>query len=196
MTEIEIAAETTYRQRKYGAERDAFDPIVVSGFRSALPHGDASPKKLRAGDLLTIDMGCVYEGYHSDMTRTVGIGRLSSESKKIYRTVLDAQLRAIESARSGMRSSQLDAVARDHIRENGYEKYFQHSLGHGVGLQIHEQPRISVQSTSTLAENNVVTIEPGVYVPALGGVRIEDIVVIRKNGSEILTRSPKELIIL
>ena len=194
--ELDIAAEITYRHRKYGADGDAFEQIVASGERSALPHGRPTAKKLRHGEFITIDLGCVYQGYHSDMTRTVAIGKPTSEAKKIYNTVLDAQRKAIGAAKSGMKTKELDAVARNFIKAQGYEKYFRHSLGHGIGLQIHESPRISVQSKYILQEGNVVTIEPGVYVPNLGGVRIEDDVVITNGHCEVLNRSPKELIIL
>lgn len=196
ITEIDIAAEITFRHRKSGADGDAFEPIVASGPRGALPHAHPTPRKIRRGEFLTIDMGCIYQGYHSDMTRTVSIGSPNRDARKIYRIVLDAQVRAVDAARSGMKTSDLDAVARNHIRKNGYSQYFRHSLGHGVGLQIHESPRISMQSRSALAAGNVITIEPGIYIPNIGGVRIEDIVVIRENGCDVLTRSPKDLLIL
>jgi Xaa-Pro aminopeptidase len=194
--EQDISAEISYRQRMYGADGDAFETIVASGERGALPHGRASMKKIASRELVTLDFGCVYGGYHSDMTRTVAVGRPHPEAKKIYYTVLDAQLRAIGAARSGVKTGDLDAVARGFIRKEGYERYFRHSLGHGLGLQIHEPPRISVLSTSTLQAGNVVTIEPGVYIAGLGGVRIEDDVVIRNDHCEVLNRSPKELIVL
>lgn len=194
--ELDIAAEISYRQRKYGAEGDAFETIVASGERGALPHGRASMKKIARREMVTLDFGCVYRGYHSDMTRTVSVGRPLPEARKIYRAVLDAQLRAVEAARSGMKTGDLDAVARTCIRREGYDRYFRHSLGHGLGLQIHEPPRISVLSTSTLQAGNVVTIEPGVYIAGLGGVRIEDDIVIRSDHSEVLNHSPKELIVL
>ncbi|MDI6766272.1 MAG: aminopeptidase P family protein [Bacteroidota bacterium] len=194
--EVDIAAEITYRHRKLGADGDAFPPIVASGERSALPHGCASDKILKNGELVTLDFGCVYQGYHSDMTRTFALGRPKADVKIIYQTVLDAQMKAIEAARSGIKAKDLDAVARDYIKQKGYEKYFRHSLGHGIGLQIHEQPRLSVLSKATLEVGNVVTIEPGIYVPNLGGVRIEDDVVITNGFCEILNKSPKELLIL
>jgi Xaa-Pro aminopeptidase len=194
--ELEIAAEISYIQRTYGAEGDAFDTIVASGVRSALPHGRATTKKIARGDLVTLDFGCVYEGYHSDMTRTVAVGRASSEAKKIYHLVLEAQERAIESARAGQKTKDLDAVARNIIRKGGYDRYFRHSLGHGIGLQIHEAPRISVQGRGVLETGNVVTIEPGIYLPGVGGVRIEDDVLIKEGGCSILNRSPKKLLIL
>ena len=194
--EIDIAAEISYRHLKHGASGDGFSAIVVSGDRSAIPHGKPSDKKFKNGELITIDMGCVYQGYHSDMTRTIALGRPKSEAKKIYQIVLSAQLRAIEAARDGIKTKEIDATARNYIKEKGYEKYFRHSLGHGIGLQIHEQPRLSVLSKATLETGNVVTIEPGIYIPNFGGVRIEDDIVVTDGHCEILNTSPKELLIL
>lgn len=193
--ELDIAAEISYRQRKHGAEADAFEAIVASGERGALPHGRASSKKIRRGELVTLDFGCVYEGYHSDLTRTVAVGKPMRESKKIYQIVLDAQSRAIEKAASGMLAKDLDAVARSYIKKMGYERYFNHSLGHGIGLQIHEPPRISSMSKARLQTGNVITIEPGIYIPKFGGVRIEDDVLITNGQCEVLNRSPKKLLI-
>ncbi|MBI1806760.1 MAG: aminopeptidase P family protein [Ignavibacteria bacterium] len=194
--EQEIAAEISYLQRKHGAEADAFETIVASGERSALPHGRASSKKFQRGELITLDFGCVYEGYHSDMTRTVHLGKPTSEAKKIYSVVLEAQQRAVAAATAGMKTSDLDRVARGYIKKQGYDKFYRHSLGHGIGLQIHEPPRVSVLSTARLETGNVFTIEPGVYIPGFGGVRIEDDVVIHNSQCEVLNRSPKELMIL
>ena len=196
VAELDIAAEISYLHRKYGAEGDGFEPIVVSGERSSLPHGKPSTKKIRLGDLVTLDFGCMVEGYHSDLTRTIAIGNLSPERTRIYNIVLAAQLKSIEAARDGMKSHELDAVARNYIKSQGFEKFFRHSLGHGIGLQIHESPRISAQSKSVLSAGNAVTIEPGIYVPKLGGVRIEDDVIITRGGCKVLSRSPKELIVL
>ncbi|MEK6756961.1 MAG: Xaa-Pro peptidase family protein [Bacteroidota bacterium] len=196
MTELDVAAEIGYLHRKFGAEADAFEPIVASGWRGALPHARASTKKIRSGELVTLDFGCRVEGYNSDLTRTVAVGRPTARARRIYQVVLDAQMRAIEAARRGMTAKVLDGVARSHIRKKGYGKYFSHSLGHGLGLQVHEAPRISSLSKDVLQDGNVVTIEPGIYVPGVGGVRIEDDVVIRDNHPEVLTKSPKELLIL
>ena len=196
VTELDIAAEISYRQRKHGAEADAFETIVASGERSALPHGRATAKPIQNGDIVTLDFGCVFEGYHSDLTRTVVVGKPSPEAKKIYSVVQDAQQRAIDATKSGMKAKDLDAVARRYIRDQGYDKYYRHSLGHGIGLQIHEAPRISVLSPSVLSTGNVVTIEPGIYIPHVGGVRIEDDVVITNGSCEVLTQSPKNLIVL
>ena len=194
--ECDIAAEISYWHRKYGAEYDAFDPIVASGERGALPHARASEKKIRTGEMVVLDFGCRYRGYNSDITRTIAIGNPSSEMKKIYRIVLDAQKKAINAVRSGVTARSIDAVARKHIRENGYGKYFIHSLGHGLGIHVHDPLRVSAISTAVLETGNVVTIEPGIYIPGRGGVRIEDDIVVRENGCDILTTSLKELIIV
>ncbi len=194
--EADIAAELTYRHRKYGADSDAFEPIVASGTQGALPHARASAKKIKHGEMVTLDFGCVYQGYHSDLTRTVAVGKPSKEMHKIYHVVLEAQQKAIETAKSGMTGKELDAVAREHIKQHGYGKYFQHSLGHGIGLQIHEAPKVSFTNSKPMPERSVVTIEPGIYIPNLGGVRIEDDVVLYNSGAEVLNRSPKELIVL
>jgi Xaa-Pro aminopeptidase len=196
MIERDVAAEIGYWHKRYGAQSDAFETIVASGLRGALPHGLASAKKIRNGELVTLDLGCRLDGYHSDLTRTVAIGRPSSRGRKIYRIVLDAQSRAIDAARAGIRASALDRVARNVISREGYGKYFSHSLGHGLGIEIHEQLRLSAQSKDTLRAGNVVTIEPGVYIPGFGGVRIEDDIVIRESNCEVLSIAPKELMIL
>jgi Xaa-Pro aminopeptidase len=194
--EEEVAAEIGYQHRMLGAEGDAFEPIVASGARGALPHARASSKKIRKGEMVTIDMGCRLQGYHSDLTRTVAVGKPSSEMRRIYAVVHEAQQRAIDAAAAGLPCRSLDAVARGVIKRWRYGKYFSHSLGHGLGLQVHERPRLSVLSRDVLQEGNVVTIEPGVYVPGVGGVRIEDDVVIRRDGCEVLNTSPKELLVL
>ncbi len=196
VTEIEIAAEILYRHRKAGAEAEAFEPIVASGPRGALPHARATTKKIKTGELVTLDLGCRYGGYHSDLTRTVALGNPTAEAKTMYAIVLSAQERAIGAARSGLKARALDAVARGHIRKAGYGKFFTHSLGHGLGLQVHEMPRISALSHDVLETGNVITIEPGIYVPGIGGVRIEDDVVIRNDGCEILNKAPKQLMVL
>lgn len=194
--ECDVAAEISYWHRKYGAECDAFDPIVASGWRGALPHARASEKKIQKREMVVIDFGCRYKGYHSDLTRTVCIGNPSAKMKKIYQIVLDAQIKAIDSARSGIKANFLDSVARKHIKQNGFGRYFTHSLGHGLGIHVHDPIRLSQKSKSVLQSGNVVTIEPGIYISGLGGVRIEDDVVIRNNGCDVLTKSDKNLIIL
>lgn len=196
ISELDIAAEISYRNKIHGAEGDAFPIIVASGSRSALPHGQATDRKLKRGDLVTLDFGSRYEGYHSDLTRTVGIGTLCQKAKTIYRVVLDAQLKGLEAAVAGRSAKEVDTAAREHIAKKGFGKYFRHSLGHGLGLQIHEQPRLSQLSKAVLAAGNVVTIEPGIYIPEFGGVRIEDDAIISAGYPEIINKSPKELIIL
>lgn len=196
VSELDIAAELVYQHRKRGAEADAFEPIVASGMRGCLPHARAGTKRIKKGELVTLDFGCRLNGYHSDLTRTVAVGKPGPELRKIYQTVKDAQQRAVEAAKGGMKARDLDAVARMRIKKAGFGRYFTHSLGHGLGLQVHEGPRISAQSADRIQPGNVITIEPGVYVPGVGGVRIEDDVVIRKGYAETLTTSPRELIIL
>ena len=196
LTELDVAAEIAYLHRKLGAEADAFEPIVASGPRGAWPHARASAKRIRSGELVIMDFGCRVDGYHSDCTRTVAVGRPSARLRRMYQIVLDAQLRAVDAARGGMAARNLDAVARSYIKKMGYGKFFPHSLGHGIGLDVHEAPRISWLSKDLLLPGNVVTIEPGVYKPGLGGVRIEDTVIIRENDCSVLNRSPKELLML
>lgn len=196
ISERDVAAEIGYLHKKLGAEGDGFEAIVASGERGAFPHARASGKKLRKGELVTLDFGCRYKGYHSDLTRTVAIGKPSIRAKSVYQAVLGAQLKAIDAARAGLKAKDLDAVARRAIRKSSYGKYFIHSLGHGLGLQVHEAPRLSVASKELLQAGNVVTIEPGIYIPEFGGVRIEDDVVIRNGHCEVLNKSSKELIVL
>jgi Xaa-Pro aminopeptidase len=194
--ELDIAAEISYLHRKFGAEADAFEPIVASGKRGALPHARASAKEIRRGELVTLDFGCRVNGYHSDLTRTVAVGKPGREEKKIYHVVLEAQKRGIEAAVAGAKVKRVDRSARRYIKEQGYGKFFNHSLGHGLGLQVHEMPRVSGASKETLLAGNVITIEPGIYVPGVGGVRIEDDVVVRNGSCEVLNTSPKELLVL
>lgn len=196
MRELDIAAEITYLQRTFGADKDAFQPIVASGKNSAFPHAKASTKKICTGEMVTLDFGCVVNGYHSDMTRTVFIGSPRQKAVKIYKTVLKAQQKTIAAAVPGISVKDLDSVARDFIKDSGYGEYFSHSLGHGIGLQIHEQPKISAYNKAILQAGNVITIEPGIYIPEYGGVRIEDDVVIRDGPPEILNKSTKELTVL
>lgn len=196
VSELDLSAEISYLHKKYGAEKDSFEPIVVSGGRSSLPHGKPSLKKINRGDLVTLDLGCFYKGYCSDLTRTIAVGNPSAQAKKVYNIVLDAQLLAIAAARSGISAKELDGVARSYIRSQGYGDNFGHGLGHGIGLQIHEYPRVSARSTHVLRAGNVLTIEPGIYIPNKFGVRIEDDVVIRDGTCSVLTTSTKELIIV
>lgn len=196
MTEIEVANQLDFYMRSLGASGTSFETIVASGTRSALPHGVASEKMIKQGDLITLDFGCVYQGYVSDITRTFAIGDPGQQLKDIYQIVLEAQKKVLEVAQVGVTGSQLDAVARDFISEAGYGEAFGHSTGHGIGMEIHEGPNISRSNDEPLMEGNVITDEPGIYLAGLGGVRIEDDLVILAEGNRILTQSPKELIIL
>lgn len=196
VTERDLAAEISFRQRKEGAEGDAFDAIVASGARSALPHARASAKKIRNGDFVVLDFGCVVEGYHSDITRTVAVGRASRKMRDLYHIVLRAQEAGIEALRGGRAARDVDASVRDQITREGYGRYFPHSLGHGVGLRVHEPPRLAPHSRDILEAGNVVTVEPGIYIPGRGGIRIEDVVLVTETGRRVLTASPKELMIL
>ncbi len=194
VTELEIAARLTYAMQMLGAEGNSFPPIVASGIHSSMPHAMPSEKKLEYGDFVTLDFGCRYKGYCSDMTRTVVIGKASEKQKHIYHTVLRAQEAALRSVRAGMPGRELDAVAREIIDAAGYEGCFGHSLGHSIGLEVHETPSAGPRSTHTLEDGMLITIEPGIYVQDFGGVRIEDLVVVRKDGCENLTHSTKELL--
>lgn len=192
VTENDVAAELEYFMRKNGAEDKSFETISISGKKTSLPHGVPENIKLQKG-FFTMDFGATVNGYHSDMTRTVCLGKADYEMKKVYNTVLKAQLSALECLKSGMVASDGDKIARDIIYKD-YEGYFGHSLGHSVGLEIHEMPALSPKSQRILVPGNVVTVEPGIYIPSKYGVRIEDLVVIRENGITNLTKSPKELI--
>jgi Xaa-Pro aminopeptidase len=195
-TELEVSNELEFFMRKQGATSSSFDIIVASGLRSALPHGVASDKVIEKGDFVTLDFGALYNGYISDITRTVAVGEPSEQLKEIYQVVLDSQLLALDKVKPGMTGIEADAVARDYIKSKGYGEAFGHSLGHGIGLEVHEGPGLSFRSETVLEEGMVVTIEPGIYVPGVGGVRIEDDIVITAAGNEKLTHSTKELLIL
>ena len=196
MKELDVSAEITYTQKKLGALKDSFEPIVASGWRAALPHGIASNKIIEKGDILTLDFGCVYEGFCSDMTRTVAIGDPGDEIKKIYKIILDAHHKAIDIARSGISSKSVDTAAREYITAHGYGENFGHGLGHGLGIEVHEMPGLSQRMDITLIEDSVVTIEPGIYIEKLGGVRIEDDVILKPDGCIVMNKSPRELIII
>ena len=193
-TEKEIALELEFFMKREGGEANAFDFIVASGKRGALPHGVASSKVVENGELITIDFGTVYQGYHSDITRTIALGEVSDKQKEIYNIVLEAQKKVIEEIKAGMTGVEADKIARDFIAQAGYEDNFGHGLGHGLGLEIHESPRLSKTSDSTLEKGMVVTDEPGIYISGFGGVRIEDDLVITENGCRVLNSAPKELI--
>lgn len=196
MTELEVSNELEFFMRKRGATSSSFDTIVASGVRSALPHGVASDKVIEVGDFVTLDFGAVYNGYISDTTRTVAVGEPSEHLKEIYQVVLDAQLLALEKIKPGMTGKEADAIARDYIASKGYGEAFGHSLGHGIGLEVHEGPGLSFRSDVVLEPGMVITIEPGIYLPNIGGVRIEDDALVTENGLEKLTHSTKELLIL
>ena len=194
VTERDIALEIEYFMKKQGASGLSFDTIAISGARTSLPHGVPTDKRIESGDFVTLDFGCVLEGYCSDMTRTVVVGKASEEQKKIYNTVKTAQQIGLDSIREGMGCADCDKAVRDYITACGYGKYFRHSLGHGVGLLVHELPNLSPRSEFVLKENMVVSCEPGIYIPSFGGVRIEDLVAVTKDGCENLTRVTKDLI--
>ncbi len=192
VSEQEIALRLEYFMRRMGADKTAFDTIVASGPRSALPHGVASSRVIQEGDLVTMDFGAVYCGYHSDITRTIVMGRPQKKQEDIYSIVLEAQMKAISVLRAGVKASDVDRAARDIIEHMGYGEYFGHGTGHGVGLSIHENPSLSLKDDTVLKAGMVVTIEPGIYLPGWGGIRIEDTVLVEDNGCRVLTRSPKE----
>jgi Xaa-Pro aminopeptidase len=192
MRESELAAEIEYRMKLKGAEGPAFETIVASGRRAALPHARASAKRLEADELVILDLGAILAGYASDMTRTVYLGKPGRRVRSLYGAVLEGQQRAIEALRSGVRASDVDAAARRALRRRGFAKYFTHSTGHGVGLEIHEAPRLGRREKTRLQSGCVVTAEPGVYLEGFGGIRIEDTVLVDADGAEILTPSPKD----
>jgi len=194
--EIDVANELEFFMRKNGAISSSFDIIVASGYRSALPHGVATEKVIEKGEFVTLDFGAYYKGYCSDITRTVAVGEVSEELRSIYKIVLEAQLRGMTGIKPGMTGREADALTRDYITGKGYGDYFGHSTGHGIGLEVHEGPGLSVRTDTVLEPGMVVTVEPGIYIPGLGGVRIEDDTVVTKDGNESLTHSPKDLITL
>lgn len=195
MREVDVAAELEYYMRRFGSEKVAFTTIVASGWRSSLPHGSATDKKICAGDFVTLDFGATFGGYRSDITRTICVGRANDEQRKIYNAVLNAQLHGLEVITAGKSGVEVDAAVRERLETAGYGKFFVHGLGHGVGLEIHEEPRLSRLSTcEKLLPNMIVTDEPGVYLANFGGVRIEDTVLVTGDSAQPLTRSPKNLI--
>ena len=196
LTELDVSNELEFFMRKQGATSSSFDTIVASGIRSALPHGVATTKVIEQGDFVTLDFGALYNGYISDMTRTIAVGQPSEKLVEMYNAVLKAQLLAVEKVGPGMTGIEADAIARDYLKSIGYGEAFGHSTGHGIGLEVHEGPGLSCRSSTMLQPNMVVTIEPGVYVPGIGGVRIEDDIIITNSGNELLTHSTKELLIL
>ena len=196
VTEKEIAARLQYLMLHYGAEDMSFDPIVVSGPNGSLPHGVPSEKVMENGELVTMDFGCIYRGYCSDMTRTVAIGHVSDEQRNVYETVLAAQEAGIAAAKAGLTGAEVDGAARKVIEDAGCGPYFTHSFGHGVGVEIHESPNASPANDQPLPAGAVISAEPGIYIPGKLGVRIEDVLYLTEDGCVNLTKAPKELIIL
>ena len=196
LSEREITAEIEYQMTRNGAEGLAFETICVAGSNTSRPHGVPSEYMLKSGDFVTMDFGCKINGYCSDMTRTVALGSVTEEMRKVYETVLEAQLAGEHAAHTGVIGRDMDKAARDIIENAGYGEYFGHGLGHSVGLYIHESPNASPRESRPLPAGTVVTNEPGIYLPGKFGVRIEDMLYITKEGAENLTKAPKNLIIL
>ena len=190
--EWDLAAELEYRMRRKGSERPAFETIVASGARGAFPHARPSGKLLEKCDLVIFDLGAIIEGYAADMTRTVHLGKPGSRVRNLYNAVLDAQQRGLEALQNGRcTSGRVDAAARNVLRRRGLERYFTHSTGHGVGLDIHEAPRLAKGEKTPIRQGSVLTVEPGIYIEGYGGIRIEDTVLVGPNGTEILTPATK-----
>ncbi len=195
--EWDIAVEIEYFYRKSGCSKASFDSIVASGKGSSMPHYTTSMvKRIERGDVLLLDMGCIYNGYNSDLTRTVFMTSIESEFENIYHTVREAQERALERIRPGVLTGSIDGAARDVISRAGYGKAFGHSLGHGLGLEVHELPAVKSKGDARLRKNMILTIEPGIYIPERGGVRIEDMVLVTSNGGEVLTTSSKDITVI
>jgi Xaa-Pro aminopeptidase len=196
MTEVDLAAEIEYRMRRLGADGTAFDTIVASGERTALPHAHPVARRIQGDQLLLIDMGANVAGYASDMTRTFGLGKLDAKIRRMYSAVLESQLAAVAAVKPGITCAQVDRAARSVLRGYGFEKLFVHSTGHGLGLEIHERPRVGRKEATKLEPGMAITIEPGVYQEGIGGIRIEDTVVVTTHGCEILTPTSKDLALL
>ncbi|MBN6186030.1 aminopeptidase P family protein [Aneurinibacillus sp. BA2021] len=196
MTELAVANELDFYMRSLGAAGTSFDTIVASGVRSALPHGVASDKVIESGEMVTLDFGAYYKGYCSDITRTIAVGEPGEKMRQIYEIVLRAQLNGVAHIRAGLTGKEADALTRDIITEAGYGPNYGHSTGHGIGLEVHEGPTLSVRGEQALVPGMVVTIEPGIYLEGIGGVRIEDDVLLTADGCEVLTSSPKELLVI
>lgn len=196
MTEKAIAARLNYLMVSAGAEKTSFDTIVASGPNGSMPHAVPGMRQVQAGDFITMDFGCVYHGYCSDMTRTVALGQPSDEMRRVYDIVLEAQLAGIAAARAGVTGAAIDGAARKVIADAGYGPYFGHSFGHSLGIDIHEAPNAAPGNDRLMPERAVVSAEPGIYLPGKFGVRIEDVMVLRPDGAEIITRAPKELLVL
>ncbi len=196
VAEYEIAAELEYYMRKNGASGTSFESIVASGANSAKPHGTASEKKIEIGDFVVMDFGCLYNGYCSDITRTVAVGNITNEQRRVYNAVHFTQLKMLSIVAPGKLCSEIDGISRNLLDGFGYKEFFGHSLGHGVGTEVHEAPTLGPKGTDILQSGMIVTVEPGVYFDNFFGVRIEDTVLVTENGVKILCEAPKELIIL
>lgn len=196
MTEKEIAARLNYLMVSAGAEKTSFDTIVASGPNGSMPHAVPGMRKVREGDFITMDFGCVYKGYCSDMTRTVALGQPSDEMRNVYDIVLQAQLAGIAAARAGVTGAAIDGAARKVIQDAGYGSYFGHSFGHSLGIDIHEAPNAAPGNDKPMPEGAVVSAEPGIYLPGKFGVRIEDVMILRPDGAQVITKAPKALLVL
>ena len=196
LTEQEVAARLVYELLRRGGRKVSFDPIVAAGANGSMPHAVPGETVIQKGMFVTMDFGCVYDGYCSDMTRTVAVGQPTQEMERVYETVLTAQKAGIAAARAGMPGRELDAAARKVIEEAGYGDYFTHSFGHSLGLEIHESPNASPSETRPLPVGTVISAEPGIYLPGRFGVRIEDVLVLEEGGCRDITQSPKNLIVL
>ena len=196
MTEREVAAELVYRMLRHGSEGNSFDPIVVTGSKTSLPHGVPGDKVIQEGDFITMDFGSLKNGYCSDMTRTVAVGHATDEMKNIYSIVLKAQLAGIAAARAGIPGKEIDGAARKVIVDAGYGQYFGHGFGHSLGLDIHEAPNANPSGETIMPVGAVVSAEPGIYLPGKFGVRIEDVMVLNETGCEVITKAPKEQLII
>ena len=196
MTEKEIAARLNYLMVSAGAEKTAFDTIVASGPNGSMPHAVPGMRKVREGDFITMDFGCVYKGYCSDMTRTVALGRPSDEMRNVYDIVLQAQLAGIAAAKAGVTGAVIDGAARKVIQDAGYGVYFGHSFGHSLGIDIHEAPNAAPGNDKPMPDGAVVSAEPGIYLPGKFGVRIEDVMILRPDGTQVITKAPKALLVL
>ena len=196
MTEKEIAARLNYLMVSAGAEKTSFDTIVASGPNGSMPHAVPGMRKVREGDFITMDFGCVYKGYCSDMTRTVALGRPSDEMRNVYDIVLQAQLAGIAAARAGVTGAAIDGAARKVIQDAGYGAYFGHSFGHSLGIDIHEAPNAAPGNDKPMPDGAVVSAEPGIYLPGKFGVRIEDVMILRPDGAQVITKAPKALLVL
>ena len=196
MTEKEIAARLNYLMVSAGAEKTSFDTIVASGPNGSMPHAVPGMRKVREGDFITMDFGCVYKGYCSDMTRTVALGRPSDEMRNVYDIVLQAQLAGIAAAKAGVTGAAIDGAARKVIQDAGYGVYFGHSFGHSLGIDIHEAPNAAPGNDKPMPDGAVVSAEPGIYLPGKFGVRIEDVMILRPDGAQVITKAPKALLVL